>query len=214
MQAFSAYINPFDGGICDLVNLASGKKVTDEVAFDILNIDKKGEASFNEFIELRLKTKKVEFYAPLTKSKTFSSVSKVVKVKTSKHEVKVKVQRNLLGQLLVLSQEHEIDMEKVLKYPLSPVPWSLAASDGLPLKTNKATLLHKLEKVEFVELEYASKVPNSVYIVDGNVLLHSLLDIPATFGDLAKKVFMYVSSKGSMYPLCHRHIQARLHKKC
>ena len=192
MQAFSAFINPFDGGICDLVNLASGKKVTDEVATDILDIDQKGKASFNEFVELRLKTKKVEFYAPLTKSKskTFSSVSKVVKVKTSKHEVKVKVQRNLFGQLLVLSQEHEIDMEKVLKYPLSPVPWSLAASDGLPLKTNKATLLHKLEKVEFVELEDASKVPNSVYIVDGNVLLHSLLDIPATFGDLAKKVFM------------------------
>ena len=77
----------------------------------------------------------------------------------------------------------------VLQYPLSPIPWSLAASDGLALKTNKATLLHKLEKVEFVELEDVSKLPNSVCIVDGNVLLHSLLDIPATFGDLAKKCF-------------------------
>ena len=65
-------------------------------------------------------------------------------------------------------------MEKVLKYPLSPIPWSLASSDGIPLKTNKATLLHKLKKVEFVELEDVSKLPNLVYIVDGNVLLHSL----------------------------------------
>ena len=38
VQAFSVFINPFDGGICDLVNLASGQKVPDEVAHDLLNI--------------------------------------------------------------------------------------------------------------------------------------------------------------------------------
>lgn len=98
----------------------------------------------------------------------------------------MKVQRNLFGQLLVLSQEHDINMEKVLTYPLSLTPWSLASPDGLPLKTNKATLLHALEKRENILTEDVSKQPNTVYVMDGMAFLHSLTDIPDTFGDLAK----------------------------
>ena len=36
-------------------------------------------------------------------------------------------------------------MEKTLCYPLGPVPWSLATSDGKPVKTDKSKLLHCLE---------------------------------------------------------------------
>ena len=68
----------------------------------------------------------------------------------------MKVHRNLFGQLLVLS--HDIDMEKVLRYPLSPTPWSLASPDDLLLKTNKAQLLSVLEKQEFVATEDISKM--------------------------------------------------------
>ena len=71
-------------------------------------------------------------------------------MKSTKKKVKTKALRNLFGQLLVLSQEHDIDLEKVLKYPLSPVPWTMATPDGVPLKTNKATLLHKLENEDVI----------------------------------------------------------------
>lgn len=104
--------------------------------------------------------KAVTFKDPLPKSgiKTFASATNVVTVKSKTKEVKMKVQRNLFGQLLVLSHEHSIDMEKVLRYPLSPTPWSLASPDGLPLKTNKAQLLSALEKQEFLVKEDLSKM--------------------------------------------------------
>ena len=114
-----------------------------------MELDRYGKEQFESFVDSRLKDKTVAFKHPLPKSgiKTFASAANVVAVKSKTKEGKMKVQRNLFGQLLVLSHEHDmIDMEKVLRYPLSPTPWSLASPDGLPLKTNKAQLLSVLEK--------------------------------------------------------------------
>ena len=86
--------------------------------------------------------------------------------------------------------KNKIDMEKVLQYPLSPVPWALATQDDLPLKTNKSTLLHKLEKKEF--LEYESLNYDSVCIVDGNALFHSMTEIPNTYSQLAERLLSYL----------------------
>ena len=79
---------------------------------------------FESFVDSRLKDKAVAFKHPLPKTgiKTFTSAVKVVAVKSKTKEVKMKVQRNLFGQLLFLSHEHDIDMEKVLRYPSSPTP--------------------------------------------------------------------------------------------
>ncbi|GFO04719.1 inosine triphosphate pyrophosphatase [Plakobranchus ocellatus] len=79
-------------------------------------------------------------------------------------------------------------MEKVLKYPLSPVPWSLSSPGGLPLKINKATLLHKLENTfNCFESQDFSRQPYTAYIMDGNALLHCVSSGPDTFKDFAKQ---------------------------
>lgn len=39
-------------------------------------------------------------------------------------------ERNIFGQLVLLSVKHDIDIESTLSFPLSPVPWSLATQDG------------------------------------------------------------------------------------
>ena len=159
LLAFSAFINPFeveDG----LVSLASGLKVHEDVADDLLSVEKTGKGLFESFVENRLKEKTVEFHKPLqkNKTKTFSSLKKVATLKRDKNVIKIKAQRNLFGQLLVLSQEHNIDLQKVLQYPLTPTPWSLASSDGSLLKTNKATLMHKLTPENSLMFEdYAKK---------------------------------------------------------
>ena len=88
-------------------------------------------------------------------------------------------------------------MEKVLKYPLSTVPFSLASSDGYPLKTNKSVLLHKNQ--QYYEEQDLSKLPNSVFIIDGNALFHSILDIPTTFGELAKKIFSCLPKSSTIH---------------
>ena len=37
-------------------------------------------------------------------------------------------------------------MKEILSYPLGPIPWSLATSDGKLCKTSKAVLTNNLEK--------------------------------------------------------------------
>ena len=77
-------------------------------------------------------------------------------------------------------------MERALSYPLSPIPWALGTPDGLPTKTNKAQLLHKLEDARAHSTERAEV---EIHIVDGSAIIHALSDVPATFGGVAKKVF-------------------------
>ncbi|GFN81604.1 hypothetical protein PoB_000811000 [Plakobranchus ocellatus] len=91
-------------------------------------------------------------------------------------------------------------MEKVLKYPLSPFPWSLSSPDGLPLKTTKATLLHKLENTfNCFESQDFSRQPNTAYIIDGNALLHCLSIGSDAFGDLAKQAFRSLPQTASVH---------------
>ncbi|GFN92491.1 hypothetical protein PoB_001899700 [Plakobranchus ocellatus] len=90
-------------------------------------------------------------------------------------------------------------MEKVLN-PLSPVPWSLSSPGDLPLKTNKATLLHKLENTfHCFESQYFSRQPNTAYIIHGNTLLHCLSSGPDTFKDLAKQAFCSLPQTASVH---------------
>ena len=111
----------------------------------------------------------------------------------------MKVQRNLFGQLLILSHEHDIDMEKVLRYPLSPTPWSLASPDDLLLKTDKAYLLSVLEKQEFVATEDISKIQGTVHAIDEMAFSHSLTDLRDTFGKIAKKVLYTLPQRAPVH---------------
>lgn len=189
VRAFSAYINPFEMDSEHLICLSSGIKISDDIANDLLTVNDHGKKLFEDFVNTRIENKTVEFKNPLPKSglKTFESATNVVAVKSKSKEMKVKIQRSLFGQLLVLSHEHDINMEKVLSYPLSPTPWSLATPDGFPLKTNKATLMHEIEKKEFFVTEDLSKDPITAYVIDGMAFFHTLTEMPGTFGDLAQK---------------------------
>ncbi|GFN88506.1 hypothetical protein PoB_001501200 [Plakobranchus ocellatus] len=91
-------------------------------------------------------------------------------------------------------------MEKVLKYPLSPVPWSLSSPGGLPLKINKATLLYKLENTfNCFESQDFSRQPYTAYIIDGNALLHCLSSGFDTFKDFAKQAFRSLPQTTSVH---------------
>ncbi|GFO21906.1 hypothetical protein PoB_004841100 [Plakobranchus ocellatus] len=207
MDTFSAFLNPFDTEKEHLVCIPSGQKVPEDVADDPLKVEDVGKKSFKEFVDTRLKDKTTRFHKPLTKTKlkTFGSVSKSTQIKSAKNVVKIKAERNVFnGQLLVLSQEYQIHMEKVLKYPLSPVQWSLSSPDGLPLslKTNKAALLHKLENTftcNCFESQDFSRQPNTAYIIDESALLHCLSSGPDTFGDLAKQAFCSLPQTASVH---------------
>ena len=54
---------------------------------------------------------------------------------------------DLFGRLLYLSTLRHLDLEKVFEFPLTPVPLALAHLDGTMHKTEKAKLMHRLEKL-------------------------------------------------------------------
>ena len=80
-------------------------------------------------------------------------------------------------------------MEKTLCYPLGPVPWSLATSDGKPVKTDKSKLLHYLEGTSNVADRPSRQNSSS-----------------ATFGELADVIFDQLPKTERVDFVTDRHI--------
>ena len=77
-------------------------------------------------------------------------------------------------------------MERVNNYPLGPVPWPLATSDGTPIKTDKSQVMHALEN----DSHHVVK-PNQrhiTYIIDSCALFQAQVALLTTFGELAESI--------------------------
>ncbi|CAM4525103.1 unnamed protein product [Leuciscus chuanchicus] len=77
-----------------------------------------------------------------------------------------------------------INLEELMRYPLSPVPHALGSS-GYFAKTNKATILHHLLKDKDEGVPYPKDV---LYIQDGNALFHMMSKIPPSSGDICMQL--------------------------
>lgn len=75
-------------------------------------------------------------------------------------------------------------MNTVLSYPLTPIPLCFSHLDGTINATPKSTLLNSLEKRNISS--DPSKV--DVKIIDGFFLLHLFVDLPTTFGKIARYI--------------------------
>ena len=92
------------------------------------------------------------FFDPIKRNKqpNFKTTEMKLKVKNVSSE-EVKVERNILGTLLAeatLSGD-EVDIEKALAYPLSPVSVPLCTADGSRRKTTKRDLFSAFENIEW-----------------------------------------------------------------
>ena len=79
----------------------------------------------------------------------------------------VRSERNVFGQLVLLSIEHDLDVQLALAFPLGPIPWSLATADGMHTKTEKSKLLHNLESCS---KPITNRPSDAVHIIDGNAM--------------------------------------------
>ena len=67
-----------------------------------------------------------------------------------------------------MKQNRKVDLRYIFCYPLGPVPWTFATSNGELIKTSKSKLLHELEK----GVTTAGSVPIPfVSIIDGMALV-------------------------------------------
>lgn len=107
-----------------------------------------------------------------------------MKIGQKVHEVRL--QRDLFGRLLSLSLDTQIDLEKILCFPITPIPLSLCHSDGSVNKTVKSVLVKELEK----QIEDMEQPPSHLdfVIIDGFFLLNTFKDMPRSFGDVSKKI--------------------------
>ncbi|KAL8579435.1 hypothetical protein ACOMHN_026800 [Nucella lapillus] len=148
-ESFLSFMNPFSVEEPGLYCLSSGMPAPESVQEALLSADTRGKEAFNIFITERLVNKTLSFHAPLKKVglKTFASVHKTKTVRASSNKtIQVAAQRDIFGQLMMISQENNINLQKVMCYPLSPIPWSMATPDGMPAKTDKSKLMQLLEK--------------------------------------------------------------------
>ena len=207
-NAFGNFLNPVscsDETDCHLYCLSSGQPAADDVADSLLTYITQGEAAMQTFVQDRLITKSVKFHDTMKKLqlKTFASMAVHKELTSTKQKsVKVRAERNLLGQLLLLCQSHDISFDKLFQYPLAPVPWSLATADDSMCKTDKAQLLHAMSTEGFeVQPE------GCVYVVDGNALLYGIVNVPATVSDFARVVFSCLPKAAVVHFVTDRYIK-------
>ena len=118
-------------------------------------------------------------------------IGKRVKVRYSKNkEVQYRQQGNIAMQLLVQSQQPDIniDLATLMKYPLTPVPFSIGTADGCLEKTDKSKgLKYITEGIDLADIPQSDKT--LLVIEDGNALFHSMKEVPNNFRQISEKLF-------------------------
>jgi len=106
-------------------------------------------------------------------------------------------QSNIAFSLLVKSQhlDDPINFDELMKYSLTPVPYSLGTGDGFFNKTNKAAMLHYILKSNPVVESYCPK--GAFHIQDGNALFHSQTSLPPTFGEICLGLLDQMTAKSN-----------------
>ena len=201
MNATKNFLNPFDVGDKNgLYLLSSGARVPFEVEKDVMQALTIGEIQKQEFIKERLE-KNVGFSDPIKnlKLKTMTDTKKTIKVKTSQRKIiEYKQQGDIAFHLMVKAQSsgNKLDMREIMKYPLTPVPYSLGTSDGFFAKTDKSKGVHYLLKdVENSQIPVDSR---TLQIEDGNAIFYFLKQIPSNFKEIGIMVFNALPSKSDL----------------
>ena len=195
MEAISHFKNPLK--ISDkerLYCLSSGAPIPQEIEVDILHADVLGKTFKGTFIQERLiHGHEKDLFDPVArqKLKTMNNPNKTVCLRTSQESlIQYKEQCDLAFKLLVKSQMLNVPID--LDYPLSPVPHCLGTHDGFFAKTNKASMLHFIMEGHDVEEQY---LKGSMFIQDGNVLFHTLNNLPPTVGGICLQFLDHMAAK-------------------
>ena len=135
----------------------------------------------------------MDFHSPIKRVnlKLFKSTSRRVTAKSSTKAKCIEANRNILGALLAISGKNErvVDFDVALRYPLCPVPLSLANPDGSRRTTKKSNLQSVILKHCSRELTHPresqpSKSEVSTFIIDLMAAIRTLTVIPDTYEEL------------------------------
>ena len=130
------------------------------------------------------------------KKKTLANFTSMNKIKTCKVNSKViplQASKNLFAKIALVAQIRSLNLRQVFKFPLGPMPWSLAEPLGTLKKTSKAELLHKpegtVEPIVNVSGKYA-------LIINGMAFVQQAQVSNKTFGQLAMDLLERILKAG------------------
>ncbi|KAL5020659.1 hypothetical protein ScPMuIL_002258, partial [Solemya velum] len=126
--------------------------------------------------------------------KTMELMGKTVKIKSNNKVVEYRQQGNIAIQLLVKSQkpQNQIDIADLMKYPLTPVSYSIGSADGSLAKNDKSKGFKYL--VEDTDTANVSKQDDSLLVVE-DALFHCMREVPSNFKQIAEKLFNMMPKK-------------------
>ena len=138
------WTDPFPGH-AQLFSISTGAVATTDIADDLANAYKVGEAAYKNFKKSRLESQPptVKFHDTLKKQnlKTFSALSKTKKVAKNKNiETVLRANRNLFARMIIIAESHSLQMRNVLKHPLGPFLFPWPAALVFPAKQIKDSL--------------------------------------------------------------------------
>lgn len=173
-----------------LINISTGKSVTDATSTSLLNIPEDGKKRHESFVKECLESAE-RFEKPTGKHplRTFANEC-VTNRKADKNakEAQIKCTSALLGRIAFTAAANDTDLEYVLSFPLTPVPLSMGHSDGTMTHTDKSKLFKLLEGTVS---DRSSPSFVSIHIIDGNFQFHCISpDQPAMYGELSRNILV------------------------
>jgi hypothetical protein len=168
-----------------LYNLSTGKAASPATQSFLLSAVQTGERAMNSFIQ-RCAEDENAFEKPIKKLVISTFVTEGIKVsRTLNGKIQaVKMERDMVGRLLMLSLNHKIDMKLVFEFPLAPVPLVFAHIDGSVNHTPKSTLIKAIGGTNHSE-DGPSQI--DAYIVDGFFFLHLYASrLPLIYEDIVR----------------------------
>ena len=193
-----SFTNPFDVRNKEsLIIISSGAVARPDISRDVLNAEEIGKSAKEDFISQRLQHGK-DFFEPIKRLnlKTLDDMSKKVTVTTSYNKVvQFKQQGNIAFALLVKSQSMglKLDLQQLMEYPLTPVPYSISTADGALAKTDKSKSMQYMLKD--VDNATPPEAQDTFVIHDGNAFFYYMKDLPPNFGKIGTSVFEMMPAK-------------------
>lgn len=190
----------------DLVSLSTRDLASQDIRVDLLGAFERGRDLVGKFVDTRLADgAEKAFFDPIqrVKSKTFTDLYAVKAKSSDGKERVIKADRDLYRRLLAATQSgRNVDLQRLVKHELSPVPLSLARTDGSLNPSDKSALMTILVGDKALTNLPATDRPTCV-IIDAMALVQSIGKPhgASTFGDLAD---IYIHSVKSHFKKASR----------
>ena len=190
----------------ELFNISTGLHAKDAIKESLLNAVDTGKCMMQKFLRTSLSDgQHGSFYNPIQRSvKTFEDMQAKMKLKCRSGElIKGHIHPELVFRraLTLTKFREDVSVERVLSYPIGPVPTSFFHDDGTMRKCNKSDIAKELESVAGSVSSFSQfNLSSTVLIRDGMNLIESIgVSRISTFGDLAKQ---YVKPSFWPYRYC------------